>query len=285
MENLDPRKIQTFINGSPTVKDIEKQTDIRKDKGHFVESYIDLATKIAELQFRNPNYVLLFRGQRSDYLNRSKNTSLKPTLFRPIRGQKSNPGSGELNRRFNTLKNAERELVKKYASAKFIGIDRLKRQRILRWAILQHYEVCPTPLMDVTHSLRIACSFGSGSPYGDAYLFVLAVPHLSGVVTASAEAGVQMIRLASACPPSAVRPHIQEGYLLGEYPDMGEYDQKANYNHYEVDFGRRLIAKFRFDPVTFWNDPQFPRVDDKALYPIAKHDPLRRVAERVKRML
>ncbi|MDG1301230.1 MAG: FRG domain-containing protein, partial [Opitutae bacterium] len=260
MENLDPRRIQTFVNGSPSFKDIEKQTDIRKNKGHFVSSYLDLVTKIAELQFRNPNYVLLFRGQGSDYLNRSKNTSLKPTLFRPRSGETANPDSSELDRRFRKLKKAERLLVERYASAHLIGVERLKRQRILRWAILQHYEICPTPLMDVTYSLRIACSFGSDSSDEDSYLFVLAVPHLSGVVTASAEAGVQMIRLASACPPSAIRPHIQEGYLLGEYPDMGDYDQKANYSHYEVDFGRRLIAKFRFDPDTFWDDPQFPQV-------------------------
>lgn len=37
--------------------------------------------------------------------------------------------------------------------------DRLKRQRILHWSILQHYEVSATPLLDVTHSLPIAASF------------------------------------------------------------------------------------------------------------------------------
>ena len=45
---------------------------------------------------------------------------------------------------------------------------------------------------------------------------MLGVPNLSGAITASAEAGLQIVRLSSVCPPSAVRPHIQEGYLLGD---------------------------------------------------------------------
>ena len=62
-----------------------------------------------------------------------------------------------------------------------------------------------------------------------AFLFVIGVPNLSGAITASAEAGLQIIRLSSVCPPTALRPHIQEGYLLGEYPDMVNYDQKEQY--------------------------------------------------------
>jgi len=80
---------------------------------------------------------------------------------------------------------------------------------------------------------------------------VIGVPHLSGAVTASADAGLQIVRLSSVCPPSAVRPHIQEGYLLGEYPEMARADQKQNYKHYEIDFGRRLVASLDFDLVSF----------------------------------
>ena len=101
------------------------------------------------------------------------------------------------------------------------------------------------------------------------------MPHISGAVTASAEAGLQIVRLASVCPPSAVRPHIQEGYLLGEYPDLSGTDQKQLYESYEVDFGRRLIAKFRFDPARFWYKSEaFPKVPERALYPPAGEDPL-----------
>jgi hypothetical protein len=97
---------------------------------------------------------------------------------------------------------------------------------------------------------------------------VLAVPNLSGGVTANAEGGLQIIRLASVCPPAAIRPHIQEGYLLGEYPEMIGVTQAQHYKRYEMDFARRMIAKFRFNPITFWAaDPSFPQVPQNALYP------------------
>ena len=111
---------------------------------------------------------------------------------------------------------------------------------------------------------------------------MLGVPNLSGAITASAEAGLQIVRLSSVCPPSAVRPHIQEGYLLGEYPEMAGYEQKANYFPYEIDFGRRLVAKFAFNPATFWKGDNFPKVARKALYPSAKNDPLYQLALDVK---
>jgi len=54
------------------------------------------------------------------------------------------------------------------------------------------------------------------------------------MTTASSEAGLQVIRLSSACPPEAVRPHLQEGYLLGEYPEIADYEQNAHYDYYET---------------------------------------------------
>jgi hypothetical protein len=183
--------------------------------------------------------------------------------------------------RFKKIRHAEFILKNEYSRRKLLGVDRMKRQQILRWAILQHYEVCPTPLLDVTHSLRIAASFASAQADGRAYLFVVGVPNLSGAVTASAEASIQTLRLSSVCPPTAVRAHIQEGYLIGEYPEMSGFDQKRNYAHYEIDFGRRLVAKFEFDPRTFWNDDTFPMVDRSALYP-NETDPFYQVAETIK---
>ena len=44
--------------------------------------------------------------------------------------------------------------------------------------------------------------------------------------------------------------HLQEGYLLGEYPEIADFEQKTHYEDYEMDFGQRLIAKFRFNPST-----------------------------------
>lgn len=246
---------------------------------------MDLATKVAALQYHNPDYVLMFRGQDVDVRNRSGNTSLKPGLLR-ARAPGRVPTEETISRRFRTLQSAEALLIDKYREQGFAEITRLSRQRILRWAILQHYQICDTPLLDVTQSLRIAASFASEGDEGEGFVFVLGVPHLSGAITASAEAGLQIVRLASVCPPVAVRPHIQEGYVLGEYPDFVSVEQKAHYQHHELDFGLRLIAKFRFDRSSFWlKSGPFPKVPPKALYPSATSDPMRELADAVKDLL
>src|SRR4029077_8459449 len=111
-------------------------TEVRKGRGHPAKTYLELAKKIAELQFMNRDYVLLFRGQNIDVRNRQGNTSLKPTLFRETGG---NPSRGTLIQRFARLERAESHLVRLYQKKGYPGIDRMKRQQILRWSLLQHY--------------------------------------------------------------------------------------------------------------------------------------------------
>lgn len=282
MKTIGSSEIWSFFDGKSDVQRVRSNTEIRHAPGHSVRTFLELATKVAELQFRNPDFVLMFRGQNADHKNQKKNTTLKPSLFRPRKGSVLAPGMSTLSDRYSLLERAELRLVDAYANEGMLGVEKLRRHRMLRWAILQHYEVCPTPLLDITHSLRIAASFATEKAQDDAYLFVLAIPNLSGAITASAEAGLQIIRLASVCPPTALRPHIQEGYLLGEYPDMINYDQKELYGHYEIDFGRRLIAKFKFNPKHFWKEATFPLVSHRALYPSAVKDPLFKLALRVK---
>jgi hypothetical protein len=144
----------------------------------------------------------------------------------------------------------------------------------------------PLSLADAVRSEHFAggrCRNSDRRPFH--YVFVLGVPNLSGAVTASAEAGLQIIRLASVCPPDAKRPHIQEGYLLGEYPDIAGYSQKQLYDPYEIDFGLRLVAKFRFDPTTFWNDLAFSAVPESALYPSPTSDRLCELAAAIKQSI
>ncbi|QOZ23605.1 FRG domain-containing protein [Bradyrhizobium sp. CCBAU 51753] len=280
METIGSQKTWSFFDHRGC--QVAKNSAVRQGAGHRVGSYVELATKIAELQFRNRDHVLLFRGQGTDHRNVKGNSSLKPSLFRGGRG---NPDRVTLVERFERLKRAEQILIAEYAKEKLLGVDRLKRHHLLRWSILQHYEVCSTPLLDVTHSVRIAASFASLAETDTAFLYVLGVPNLSGANTASAEAGLQIVRLSSVCPPSAVRPHLQEGYLLGEYPDMTGYERKENYYPYEMDFGRRLVAKFSFKPASFWKNDDFPRVARSALYPSEKSDPVYRLALGVKKRL
>jgi hypothetical protein len=283
MHTIGTSQLWSFSDHSQRIAKLDNTT-IRKSKGHRVKSFLDLAKKISALQFKNPDHVLLFRGQDFDHKNLANNASLKPALFRPETIGAPPPAEWILQQRFDRLARAEKLLSEEFSNRDLEGADRLRRHRILRWTILQHYEVCATPLLDVTHSLRIAASFASLSRARQAWLYVVGVPNLSGAITASAEAGLQIVRLASVCPPNALRPHIQEGYLLGEYPDMPELQQKQHYASAEIDFGRRLIAKFRFSPATFWSDATFPMVAPLALYP-DKHDQLLSIATRIKAAL
>jgi len=278
METIGASKLWTFLRGA-NASVVSSCTKIRQADAFVVSDYMDLASKVAELQFLNRDHVLLFRGQRSDHKNNKGSSSLKPSLFRSLNGH--NPDSAELQTRFFYLDEAERVLTEKYEDEKHLGRERLKRQQVLRWSILQHYEICRTPLLDVTQSLRIAASFASRTVGEEGFVFVLGVPNLSGAITASAEAGLQIVRLSSVCPPTALRPHIQEGYLLGEYPEMKGYSQKQHYAHFEIDFGRRLVAKFKFNPQTFWRQSDFPRVERAALYPDG-NDPLLNLVRSVK---
>jgi hypothetical protein len=279
MEVIGKQWLWTFLSDTGSIRPTTSNTQIRKAPGRKVRSFLELTALMADLQFNNRDYVLLFRGQDQDYLNKAGNTTLKPELFR--RKGRGNPGRETLIPAFERLRRCEEELVRAYSDAKFVEPKRLARQQILRWAILQHYQVCATPLLDVTQSLRVAASFathGNSTEYG--YLFVIGVPNISGAVTASAEAGIQIVRLASACPPSALRPHVQQGYLLGEYPDMQSMDQKSHYAADKIDFGLRLIAKFQLCLATFWKSASFPIVSELDLYP--QRDRLNTVAGRVK---
>lgn len=283
MEKIGDQKIWSYFDERETSRP-GKNTRIRAGSGHVVHSYFELAKKVAELQFLNRDHVLLFRGQKQDFRTTRNNSMLKASIFRLER--KRPPSEHILEKRFEKLGSAESELVEHYGSEKLKGHDRVKRHRVIRWAILQHYEVCATPLLDVTHSLRIATSFASNrNDTEEAFVFAFGVPNLSGAVTASSEAELQVIRLSSACPPDAVRPHIQEGYLLGEYPEIADYKQNAHYDYYEMDFGRRLIAKFRFNPATFWSSENYPKAKDAALYPAEHRDPLLQIATKIKRSI
>jgi hypothetical protein len=276
METIGQQKLWTF-NVSGKIELMDAVT-VRKEAALHVFGFQDLALRVCELQFRNRDFVLLFRGQKSDYKNKAAETTIRPTLLRPS-GPDGNPSPETIEKRFEELQAREQALLDAYPGTFPDKEDerRLRRERILRWSILQHYEVCATPLLDVTNSLQIAASFASVDVPEEAYVFVLGLPNLSGAITASVEAGIQIVRLASVCPPRAVRPHIQQGYLLGEYPEMTTAGQWELYDDYEMDFSRRLVAKFKISPRTFWNDSQyFPQVPKAALYP--DKDPLIAVA-------
>lgn len=269
MEILRGAPIRTHIGTDGLVE--ADWNKIRTAQPTPVNSFIDLVKKVAEIQFANPSLVFLFRGQDKDY-RRTIGTTLKRsvTTVAPsiLRGQNgSHCSKAELKQRFEKLEKAESFLLKALRAFDSEHYNLVARNRLVRWSIIQHYEIAATPLLDVTHSLRIAASFGTKPKQRYGHVVVLGVPGITGGITVSAEAGLQVVRLSSVCPSNAVRPFIQEGYLLGDYPDINDAIDDDSYKLFEVDFYRRMVAKFRFEPSKFWADGKLEKVSNELLYP------------------
>lgn len=300
MKSLYSEKVWTYTQAHPEGH-VTNESAIRKTDAMSVTSYVDLMKLVAGLQFHNPNYVLLFRGQNKDHrVANTGNSTLRPNIFR----RDADVSVKEWNRtelpdRYKKLLRAEKLLVEHWPQTSNEIKRRLVRSAVIKWAILQHYEVCDTPLLDVTQSLRIAASFASlQNPSGkseediledqttqESFLYVLAVPNISGAVTSSAFEEIQTLRLASLCPPTAMRPHLQEGFLLGEYPELRTVTEKMNVELHETDFGKRIIAKFAFCPDQFWNENSaFSMIPKKALYP-NENDDLFEICTRIRSKL
>lgn len=249
--------------------------------GHPVKSYVELLQKIAALSYHNSRFRLLFRGQRKDYrLNMRAepgvHSCLFPSILRPVEGPKREL---LLDSRFERLARAEGLLQDA------LRYEEIHRLRIVRWAILQHYEICETPLLDVTLSLQTALSFVFGTNVVTGYLFVFAVPHLTGPVSVSTEAMTQTVDLAHVCPPEALRPHFQSGVLIGDYPEYENRLQTHNKKGFIGNsFACRLLTKFQLLGVGSWKQEGFAPTSTSLLFP-NEHDSWYTTLQGVKRAL
>lgn len=233
-------------------------------EGHKVVSYVELLQKIAALSFHNRRFRLLFRGQTSDYKMASGvNTSdLFPSILRGFTA-KANVRNSQLDTAFALLEKAESLLAKEIPRREIV------ESQIVRWAVLQHYEVCRTPLLDVTGSLQCALSFAIGER-DEGWLYVLAFPQLTGGVSVSLESETQVIDLSQVCPPEALRPHFQQGLLVSEYPEFrnrlqthGQRGMRGN------NFAARLLTKFKLTNCKAWRDEGFIPTPRSIVFPNA----------------
>ncbi|NQD35920.1 FRG domain-containing protein [Permianibacter sp. IMCC34836] len=231
--------------------------DIRASKAKLVRSYPELVQAVAKLAFHNPEYALFYRGQSTEHFNSQQQSSCYPTLYRSSSNGRLK--DRELQQRLSQLEHYRTAIATAFKQAKLPGHDKLEKFPELAWSVLQHYEVCPTPLLDVTHSLRVAASFATGKEQ-DGIVYVYALPHPSGTLTYSAEEELLMVRLLGICPPDAKRPYFQEGYLVGSFPVVRERRGP------HLDVARRLIGKFQLRAKAFWS-ADFPRIPVAALYP------------------
>ena len=231
--------------------------------GHVVRSYKELLKKVAALGYHNPRFKLLFRGQTRDYkLNTrggpSPHSSLYPTILR------AHPGV----RRHQALDEAFARLV----AAEKLVVERIREpavhsQQLVRWAVLQHYGVCATPLLDVSGSLQTALSFAAeGTTEG--FVFVLAFPQTAGPLSVSLESMTQVIDLSQSCPPEALRPHFQSAMLVGDYPAI--VNRETSHGRRGMignNFACRLLAKFHLTHCTEWLIEGFTATPQRILFP------------------
>ena len=233
-------------------EEILKQTTpetIAKDDAIEVLDYKELRKHIAQLSYANKDCILFYRGQKDDYRNqKSGKSTFYPTMYRGDRLDKD-----ELKYRWEKLNKASEIFIKKlrskYPSKTYI----VKRKRIVQWSVLQHYEVTETPLIDVTQSLKVACSFAmldNDNEY--AYAYVFALPYYTNRISVNSEHYLTNVRLLSVAPPQALRPYYQEGFLIGEDEFSETYTNKD-----ELDLNNRLVAKFKFkNTKEFWGDSE-----------------------------
>jgi hypothetical protein len=209
-----------------------------------VSNFRSLVEHAARLAYANADELLFFRGQGQDFQSKAGGTTLYPSIYRgdalAIR---------ELRHRFELLDQAARTLADRFRLKKIEGHRELRRKKYIQWSILQHYEVAATPLLDITHSLRVACSFAHlGARSAACYVYVLGLPYITNRISINSEHDIVNVRLLSICPPAALRPYFQEGYVAGTADVTTEFDSKT-----ELDFRNRLIAKFEIPRAqSFW---------------------------------
>ena len=225
---------------------------------YSIKTFRQLVEQVARLSYLNKDELLFFRGQTQDFLNKAGASTFYPSIYR-----EDNLPRKEISYRFKMLDQASRQLKDLFTKTKINGHNDISKKRYIQWSILQHYGVCDTPLLDLTHSLRVACSFAQLSETNEkVFVYIFGLPYVTNRITINSEHDLVNIRLLSICPPDALRPYFQEGYLAGTSDITSDYDLKS-----DLDFNNRLIAKFAIpNTKQFWGQG-LSKIPDSMLFP------------------
>jgi hypothetical protein len=243
-----------------------------------IDSFGRLVQVASFLSVMNKTLILLYRGQKEDH-------PLLPSLFRP---QWRPPGfddippeiGGDRLHYWDELASVESIALRVLESHGLPRWRHLRAYRSARWAVIQHYELWPTPLLDFTSSLRVAASFAfdfDDSVQTRGMLYVVGVRKVRSDLMpltrddADEQAGRSLtIRLNAVCPPSAQRPHLQEGFLVGRYP----FERQQAWDQESSDAASILVAKIALtNDGGFWN-ADFPIHTRGSLIPGVERDAL-----------
>lgn len=270
--NITIRTQKKYLELNTESKNTQRITDFVRSTPIKIDSFHDLVIEIAELAYNNPDVMLFYRGQKENIINK-KYATLYPNLFR-------NDNKSDVLYNIDLMEVASDLLIEMLdKNGNINGIKDLKKIKKIRYAILQHYQVCDTHFLDVTQSIRVACSFASINNQGKGYIYVLALPYLTGRISINSEDDIANLRLLSICTNFAKRPFFQEGYLVGTEYIQGDYDSKS-----ELDFNRRLISIYEFDVDKFWSYSSSDNpISFNVLFP--NDDPMIKICNDVKEQL
>jgi len=198
-----------------------------------VQSYDELIDAIAFLTVMNKRSTLMFRGQRSQ-------AEPLPRLFRDRGRFMETDHCFDLTPQNRAkywsylpeIGSAVYEICRrpKFGLPRWRGLERIRE---VQWAVIQHYELWPTPMIDLTSSLRVGSTFALGWNGQSAtrptkgYLYVVGMPSPSGSIVFDIDEHITLARLHSCCPPIARRPHLQDGFLVGRFPFKDTEDRDS----------------------------------------------------------
>ena len=266
MKSIDTIQYPVFFGGL-SANLPRSAYEVSRSKPLRAKTYNDLIRMVAALASANPEYRLLFRGQTRDYCCLFEGSYIIPSIYRlNLKGSRK---QGLFDPAIERLNEAELTLS---CIVPFDIRDRLRR-KVERWAVLQHYEVCATPLLDMTSSLAVACWFAlhDASAGHKPIVYVFGLPYLQGPLSFDLSSGIFQLELTSLLPPIAERPVFQNGYLVGTEDDLNP--RKS----YCPDYSKRLIGKIEID-----NSPEFYSsigISYDHLFP--KVDPFLQIIEQV----
>lgn len=242
-----------------------------------VSTYRDLTELVARIAAANPQYQLFFRGQAEQYsLGPLEVHSLCPSLWRglDVAGKEY---AKSLASRARMLFRAGEVLLNVYAAydhKEAEAEELLHRNPLVRWAVLQHYELCGTlcgtPMLDLTQSLHVASSFALQDPAScEGYLYILGMPYQREMFSVDSQTGITCVSLLGAMPSNALRPYVQSGYLAADNDWWRLYalNDEPVHSTYHVNFANRMIACVRIGGDRFWDETSGGVLNKEALYP------------------
>jgi hypothetical protein len=263
------------LKGESLKSTLQRSSDIYEYEPLTARSYAELIETVSFFSVMNKRHSLFFRGQ-------ARHLPLRPTIFRSnwrslsgvVHDIPNSPAG--LQRVYDHLHSEIAPIVLLVCSA--FPMPRRATLSMFReaiWAVAQHYELWPTPLIDITPNLRAAASFALWNGRTDGELYVVALPPSTNSITFEADQHVVLARLQAVCPPAAKRPHYQDGFLVGRFPFIGPNPNEIDSRPDQAsDLSRRLVARIRLkDEGSFWN-VDFPRMSPLSLLPQANDDRL-----------